>query len=862
MNAERWEQIKALVQDALDRDPSVRDRWLAAACHSDPQLLAEVRTLVNAADATFGFLQSGVSSLVREVEPSETTERPSGRIVGHYELLERVGAGAMGEVYRARDLALGRNAALKLLPSTFDTDLKLTLLREAEASAKLQHPAIATFYDAGEADGETFIAMEFVEGRTLRERLQEGPLPPNDAVAMTCSLLEALAHAHAACLLHRDIKPENIIVVGTRSAKLLDFSIATALSDVAPPTRRSAPTVLRAHTSDGALVGTIGYLAPEQIAGDCLDARTDVFQVGTVLYEMLTGRGAFPGESSIARLAALMLRGPDLGALAAAGVPGRLVEVVRCALQREPKQRYASAAAFLRDLRDVADGHVTTALPALIAVFDLKNRSSTDRVDWLGSALADHLRTALAHGPAIRVIPRDKIVAELARLAQETGTVDPTVASLRLGCRWALTGEVEVSGSLLRADVEVVNVATADTVSVERVTGELTQLATVQDQLASAIGRVLSGGIVPARQPARATFEAQQCYTHARMLIERISKGSLEDARVLLEQAIEIDGQYADALAALAETHALGAIATTNSADYEVALTAANRALAVDPGHVRAHVWRGYVLAALGRTDDAAAAYGRAIELDSSDVEALYFAAGLKLMQPAACCPAEAVRLLQRAIECDPSRGLWWLALGTAHRCLDQSREAIYSFTRAQKLEDTPARFGTAGAAAYVADMLRRDGRLDDARRHARAGIDAAERSDHAYRDTFRAHALTVLGRVALDQGDRLAAEAAFNQVLAQARGRPRPRACGHFVVQALSGLARATGKSTYFDDARELFESRETYNFGTFYGALVGDTLFELALVAHSLGRIDDAHSLQMRAREAGLRRSLEPMR
>jgi tetratricopeptide (TPR) repeat protein len=388
----------------------------------------------------------------------------------------------------------------------------------------------------------------------------------------------------------------------------------------------------------------------------------------------------------------------------------------------------------------------------------------------------------------------------------------------------------------------------------------LKDLPIAQAQLAAKIAKAIAGATAASWRPrGEMTFEAQECYTRARLLIERMSKGSLEDARALLERALAIDERHADALAALVTTHALRAIATTDPADYDLALAAAERALAIDPRRVKAHVWKGYALAVQGRMEEAAHSYDRAIELDPADTEALYFAAGIHLMSPAVSSPQKALSLLQRAIEVDERHGMWWLALGTAHRCLAHSREAIYSFTRAQKLEGTAGRFATAGAAAYVGEMLRLDGRLEDARRHALLGIEAAERSDHAYRDTFRAHALNILGRIALDQRDLSAAEAAFNQVLAQARGRPRPRGCGHFVVQALCGLARVSRSTAFFDDARTLFERQDTYNFGTFYGALNGDTLFELAVAADTLGRREEANDLAARARGAGSAGALE---
>jgi tetratricopeptide (TPR) repeat protein/TolB-like protein len=862
MHPERWAAIKEVVQGALDRPAAERDQWMACVCASDSLLLEEARTLVRAASVTFGFLESGVTFPAQHHAPAPSTNRHSGRVVSHYQLHERIGAGAMGEVYRASDLALGRPAALKLLPSAFDSTLRLRLLSEAEASAKLQHPAIATFYDAGEADGETFIAMELVEGRTLRSLLEHGPIPTDNALAIACCLLEALAHAHAAALLHRDIKPENIMVVGARSAKLLDFSIAMPIIVAVSAVSVDAVTVPEAPASDGPLVGTVGYLAPEQVAGLNLDARTDIFQVGTVLYEMLTGRPAFPGTTTLDRLAALLMHDPDLDRLSEVQVSDGITAMLRCALQRDPAKRYPDAAAFLRDVRRLGHREVPTPFPRIVAVFDFTVLGSRDPVEWLGSAFGESVRVALAGVAAVRLVPRDRAARELTRLAQETGGADPLVASLRLGCQSMVRGQVEVMGQTLRARADVVDVATGDSVAIEQVGGALKDLATVQARLTTALCHALSEATGISRPThGDRTFEAQECYTRARLQIERFGKGSLEDAVLLLERAIAIDGGDADALAALATALALRAIATTDPADYEAAVAAADRALAVDPDRVKAHVWKGYALAAQDRIEQATLAFGRAIELDPFDTEALYFAAGAHLMTPARMSPEKALTLLQRAVDIDDARGIWWLALGTAHQCLDQSREAIYSFTRAQKLEATPGRFATAGAAAYVGEALRRSARLGEAWDRALAGVEAAERSDHAYRDTFRAYGLTVLGRVAIDRRDTSAAEAAFSQVLAQARGRPRTRACGHLVVQALCGLARAGMSTAVLDEARTLFARQDTYNFGFFYGALKSDTLFELALAAHTLGRTGEANALHAHARAAGDRRALEEL-
>ena len=214
-----------------------------------------------------------------------------GRTVSHYRVEKRLGAGGMGEVYLARDMALGRAAALKLLPQDLDASLKPRLLREGEASARLQHPAIATFYEAGESEGVAFIAMEYVSGQTLRDRLMDGPLPVREAVSMAAWLLEALGHAHAAGILHRDIKPENVMLTSDSSAKLLDFGIAKVFALADP--EEATGTAL---TGTGEVLGTVGYMSPEQLKGLPLDARSDLFSLGAVFYEALSGERAYPGR--------------------------------------------------------------------------------------------------------------------------------------------------------------------------------------------------------------------------------------------------------------------------------------------------------------------------------------------------------------------------------------------------------------------------------------------------------------------------------------------------------------------------------------------------------------------------------------
>jgi serine/threonine protein kinase len=319
----------------------------------------------------------------------------------------------MGEVYLAEDCALGRPAALKLLPPDFSAASRLRLMNEARTSARLQHPCITTFYEAGEPDGAAFIAMEYVPGQTLRERLKSGPLPIDEAVAITACLLEALGHAHAVGILHRDIKPENIMLTADRSAKLLDLGIAKEVS-VNPSWRQESGQNLAeiesaaGQTQAGTIVGTPGYMAPEQVAGMPLDGRADLFAVGLVLYEALTGRAACPGSTAGSRMAAaLSWITPPLDTLS---VTPELKAVLRQALARERADRFASAAAFLRELRHAGVNLAASEVPESVAVLDLQNLSRTTDDDWIGVGVADSLKRALGRISTLRVVAREQIL--------------------------------------------------------------------------------------------------------------------------------------------------------------------------------------------------------------------------------------------------------------------------------------------------------------------------------------------------------------------------------------------------------------------------------------------------------------------
>src|SRR5262249_49504492 len=309
-------------------------------------------------------------------------------------------------------------------------------------------------------DGTTFIAMELVEGETLRQRLSREPVAWSDAVEWTKSILEALTHAHAAGILHRDIQPENIIIAG-QSAKLLDFVLAkhVLVADSEPALTAAAAVPI---------AGTIGYMSPEQIRNEALDGRSDVFQVGAVLYETLTGRPAFPGSTPLQRLSAVLTRAPH--PIDAPEVPSALVAIVMRALAREPAGRFSSAAAFLADLRDFTAGEWTGDSHRIV-ILDFDNGTHDPRRAWIATALADALTAELRKVPTLSIAPRDRVPLDRGPYMGESSEALAARLGLQLGCRWAVTGAFEILGGSLCVTVSLVDTATQRSILAGRVDG-------------------------------------------------------------------------------------------------------------------------------------------------------------------------------------------------------------------------------------------------------------------------------------------------------------------------------------------------------------------------------------------------------
>jgi non-specific serine/threonine protein kinase len=749
------------------------------------------------------------------------SEAPGGNRVGHYVLEERIGAGGMGEVYRARDAALGRQAAVKLIPPGGDPLMRDRLVREAQNSARLQHPFIATFFDGGIDQDRAWLAMEYVPGETLRARLRRGQLPRAESVALGLALLEALVHAHAAGVLHRDLKPENIMIRPDGHAKLLDFGLARALK--AQADSETAADL----TGVGVAVGTVGYMPPEQLRGEAVDTRADLFAVGAVLFECLTGRAAFGGVSAIERISAVL---SDERPRLPADVPPGLAALITRALAKNPAARPPDATAFLRELREVSefgDTAIAGAGTAILAVADFDNLSADPADNWIGSGMAESLSADLSRVSRLQVVARERWLK--ARATPGTSGDALSVAQ-SLGTRWLLAGGFQRLGPRLRLTARLADVASGQVLWADKVDGGIDQIFAMQDQLATSVASALNLDR-PAPQVVRPQLSAYECYARGRRLFDRLDKSSIEQADDLYKRAIALDPACAPAYSGLAGMFAMRFTFTTDPAVLQAAVEYATRALDVDPSKGDPHVWRGYAHWRLGRPQEGLDELQQAMRLDATLHMAPYFAGAIALDLGRV---ADALPLEQRSVEVNETFSYSWLVLGLTHVRLDHFDEALYCFDRAAALERSGL---IVGADTAAAETIRRRGQATDARRYALRALERIESADHMYRDTHRGAALIVLGRSALDEGDDDAAAAAFGQAEAHLRGRPRALGGGHLLVQALAGLARASRHRGRLDEAIAIFETRRAHNFNWAFLASDIESTVHLAIAASVLG-------------------------
>ncbi|RPJ60075.1 MAG: serine/threonine-protein kinase [Acidobacteria bacterium] len=361
MNPERWRQIRQIYNSALECKPELRGALLKEACAGDETLRKEVASLLDQEGRSQGFFDSPAVDVAAQALAKDQAQEPppdlTGQTLSHYRILEKIGEGGMGVVYRAEDTRLKRSVALKLLPADrlSDPERKRRFVREARAASALNHPHIVTIHDIDQDDGLDFIAMEYVAGKTLDRQIPRKGMGLDKALGLGIQIADALAAAHAAGIIHRDLKPSNIMVTDSGQVKILDFGLAKLTERSEPDAEEDRSTGSSARTEAGMILGTVTYMSPEQAQGKKVDARSDIFSFGAVLYEMISGRRAFEGESVGESLAAIIRDEPKPLSQVRHAVPDEFARIIHRCLRKEPDRRFYSMSDVRVELQEVQE---------------------------------------------------------------------------------------------------------------------------------------------------------------------------------------------------------------------------------------------------------------------------------------------------------------------------------------------------------------------------------------------------------------------------------------------------------------------------------------------------------------------------
>jgi serine/threonine protein kinase/Tfp pilus assembly protein PilF len=646
MTPARFQTIEETFCAALDQEPEQLSAFLDTACGGDELLRRKVEALLASRQRAGSFIEKSAVGLATKIIQDRQADSLVGQTIGHYKISESIGTGGMGEVYLATDIIAGRKAALKLLPARFtgDAERLKRFQQEAHAVVGLNHPNILTIYEIGQDHSTHYIASELIEGETLRQRLMRGPIQLSEAVDIAIQAANALAAAHERGVVHRDIKPENIMLRPDGYVKVLDFGIAKLAEQEVPVTIPRDEALLMVETNLGSILGTARYMSPEQAFGAQVDKRTDIWSLGVVLYEMVTGHAPFTGDTPAQVMTSILEIEPPPLTSYVAHIPAELQQIIGKTLRKDRGQRYQSAHELLEALKDFrhklefgAELERATAAPSWmrwtrsrtalllvllvaalalalpfywarnrltslppdksIAVLPFENLSKDEENAFFAGGVQDEILTNLAKVADLKVISRTSVMKYKSGFERNLREIAKT-----LGVSHVVEGSVQRAGGRVRVSAQLIDARNDAHLWAEHYDRDVADVFAIQSEIAQQIVNQLHAKLSVTEKAAiteRPTADpvAYALYTRAQEIEWYDWEGNekpMNQKVELLENATQRDPNFALAYCALAETQVdlfkvTGARSDLSQMHLELAKKAAEAALRVRPDLGEAH---------------------------------------------------------------------------------------------------------------------------------------------------------------------------------------------------------------------------------------------------------------------------------
>jgi eukaryotic-like serine/threonine-protein kinase len=744
MTPARFQTIEEIFRAALDQQPDQIGAFLDKACQGDEVLRRKVEALLASRQGASSFIETSAVGLATRIIQNGQADSLVGQTIGHYKISKRIGTGGMGEVYLATDIAAGRQAALKILPTRFagDAERLKRFQQEAHAIVALNHPNILTVYEIGEDHSTHYIASELIDGETLRQRLMRGRMQLSEAVDIAIQVASALAAAHQAGIVHRDIKPENIMLRPDGYVKVLDFGIAKLAEQEVPVTLPTDEALLLVETNLGSILGTVRYMSPEQAFGAQVNKRTDIWSLGVVLYEMVTGHAPFTGDTPKEVMSAILEMEPPPLTRYVTHTPAELQQIIRKTLRKDREERYHSAHELLEALKDLrhklevaAELERATAAPSWlrwtrspaalvlalvvaalavalpfywhrnltmssppeksIAVLPFLDLSETKDQEYFCDGMSEEILEALAKVEGLRVVSRTSSFSFKGK------RTDVSEIGKKLNVENVLEGSLRREGDRVRVTAELINARSGFHLWTETYERELQGVFALQDEITRSIVDALKIKLaisLPVHE--QRNTEAYDLYLQGLFFSNKSSEADLRRALSFFQGALEKDPTFSRGCTGIAKVwYFLADVYVKPLEAYPASKEAALKAIALDEKDAEAHCY----LSEAKRVLDwdlagADAELKRALELDPNSAPAHFFLSLLPLFRGEL---QEGLRLVLEAEKLDPVSPITSYVATAAYLANDRIDDAINEGQRTLLLDPNYFYLDSNLAAAY-----------------------------------------------------------------------------------------------------------------------------------------------------------------